>query len=282
MTHFDSYYLAALDDVLHDGAPQRNERTGQDVIAYAGLHMRLELSKGFPALTVRRIPLKLFTAEMIWFLSGERDLTWLQRYTRVWDAFVETDGRLAAPYGYRWRRQFGRDQLREGLRQLERDPSTRQVVISTWHPGRDGLTNQGAWKNVPCLPTWTANIIDERLNLAVDVRSNDMMLGCPHDVAGYALLAYLLAAHLGVTLGVLSYRVAHAHIYAQHIPGARELLGRVTHQHQEMHLELPRPALGWAMGAQEADMDCAVRTVLEGLEPHYYPAPSIKGLKLFL
>lgn len=281
MTNFDSYYLTALDTVLHDGAAQRNERTGQDVVAYPGLHMRLELQKGFPLLTLRKIPTRLFTAEMLWFVSGARDLTWLQQHTKVWDAFVESDGRLAAAYGWRWRKAFGRDQLWKALRALHRDSSSRQIVVATWDARRDGLTNQGLVKNVPCITQWTANVIAGRLNLAVDVRSNDMMLGCPHDVAGFTLLAHMLANAVDAEPGVLSYRVAHAHIYSAHAEGARKLLRRVRHTHDEVTLPSVSGVLSAAMCANEALMDDAVEMIVGGLEPQYQPGPGVGRLELF-
>lgn len=280
MSYWDNYYLIALEDVMYRGKAQHNKRTGQDVIAYPGLHMRLDLSAGFPALTARKIPLKLFVAEMVWFLSGYKSLVWLQNYTRVWDGFMETDGYLAAPYGWRWRKAFGRDQLKQAVRTLEKDPSSRQVVVLAWHPGRDGLTNQGLVKNVPCLTSWTANIIDGELNLGVEVRSNDMVLGCPHDVGGFSLLAYLLAAHLNVKVGILSYHVTHAHIYKSHLEAAKKLSSRIGREHKDLTLEVDKEWLGCCMTGDGKLMDSVVAGVLEQLEPQYSPAGSIGKLEL--
>src|SRR5438445_673014 len=86
---------------------------------------------------------------------------------------------------------------RTGVTLLETDPSSRQGVVVAWDPGADGLEPQQTRKNVPCPYTFTVNIIGGALHLHNILRSNDMMLGCPTDVAGFALLQRILAARLG-------------------------------------------------------------------------------------
>lgn len=280
-TVFDSYYLTALETVMLEGKRQYNARTQQNVTAYPGLHVRLDLARdGFPLLSARKIPVRLFVAEMLWYISGARDIAWLQQYTRVWDKFIETNGQLAAAYGQRWRRSFGRDQLRELTRQLRKDPSSRQMVVMCWHPGRDGLTNQGVIKNVPCLPSFTVNVIDGELNMGVECRSNDMILGCPHDVPGYALLAYLLAKSSGYKPGILSYHVTHAHIYESHDHAARELVKRIPSGHTRVDLDTQDTWFNSAMCDDAAGMNDAVSDITTALKSQYTPMPSVGRLTL--
>lgn len=282
MTAWNNYYLAALETIMYEGVKQHNARTDQEVLAYPGLHIRYDLNEfGFPLLTARKIPIKLFVSEMVWFLSGAHDIKWLQAYTNVWDNFIESNGQLAAAYGKRWRATFGRDQIRNLKRMIEVDPSSRQLVVMCWHPGRDGLTNQGVIKNVPCLPSFTINIIGDKLNISVEARSNDMMLGCPHDFAGYALLAHILAGGTGYKPGIMSYHVAHAHIYADHLDKAKKLIKRDAYSHKAIELDVKPNWLGDSMCADGKLMDGVVSEIVGALAAQYDPLPSIGKLKLF-
>jgi thymidylate synthase len=108
------------------------------------------------------------------------------------------------------------------------------------------------------------------------------MLGLPHDVAGAALLAHLLAGELGLEPGVLSYRIAHAHIYGAHEDAARELLRRTGHTHPEVRLSVATDALGRAMSADAESMDTVVSEVLESLAAQYEPGAGVGRLRIFV
>lgn len=283
-TEWDALYLDAVETVLMEGEGGLNVRTNQGVTSYAGLHLRIDLSRGFPLLTARKIPIRLFAAEMVWYLSGARDIAWLQQYTRVWDKFVEDNGQLSAAYGYRWRHAFERDQIADLRAQIEIDPTSRQMHVVTWDASRDGLLNQGSpgFKNVPCLPSFTVNVIGGRMNVAVEVRSNDMMLGCPHDVGGFALFAYLLAKAHGYGVGVMSYHVHHAHVYDQHLVGARELMKRTPAGFGNT-IDL-NPDSSWMDGAMSGDwerMNAVTEAVIEQLSEQYNPLPGVGKLVLY-
>ena len=118
----------------------------------------------------------------------------LNKFTRIWDDFSSLSGVVTAAYGWRWRHEFGRDQIGELVKSLKQDPSNRQGVVLAWNPGGDGLGSKQKL-NVPCPFGFTVNIIGGKLNLHNLVRSNDMILGFPHDVAGFALLQRILAGH---------------------------------------------------------------------------------------
>ena len=100
---------------------------------------------------------------------------------------------MASAYGYRWRTHFGRDQIGELIELLETDPTSRHGVILMWDPSDDGLAQGTKKKNIPCPYTFTVQIIGGRLHLHLILRSNDMMLGNPHDVSGFAILLHFLA-----------------------------------------------------------------------------------------
>ncbi len=240
MTKFDELYQAMLKRIMGEGVREKNARTGHETIAIPGMHFSIDIEKeGFPLLTLRKIPVKMFVAEQIWFVSGSRKpADFLRDFTKIWDSFTNPADVVTVAYGYRWRKHFGRDQLGLLIKLLKEDPSSRHAVVVTWDPSADGL---GGTKraNVPCPYSFTINIIGGRLHMHNMVRSNDMFLGFPSDVAGFALLQCILAQKLGVKVGVYSHSISNAHVYDNQVEAVGELLRR-TNEHKAIHLALPK------------------------------------------
>ncbi len=274
MTAFDRQYREALAWILAEGVEELNQRTGHKTRALPGLHFRI--TQGFPLLTLRKIPVQVFVAEQIWFLMGSRKpAEFLDQYTRIWREFTNINGIVSTAYGYRWRYHFGRDQIAGLVRLLEAEPSSRHGVVVTWDPADDGLLPGRKKKNVPCPFTFTANIIGGRLHLHNVVRSNDMLLGFPHDVAGFALLQRILAARLGVGVGVYSHSISNAHIYDIHYAAAAELIGR---QGQVEDIELTGSA-DWYSRAEGGDTGL-VDDIVSLINTQYHPEQAMKGLAI--
>lgn len=278
MAEFDKIYQSLLRDIMTKGVRETNQRTGHETAALPGMSFSMDLEKdGFPVLALRKIPTKLFIAEQIWFISGARKPEiFLRDFTKIWDDFTNPGDVVTVAYGYRWRRHFGRDQLGKLVELLQKDPSSRHGVVVTWDPSSDGLGGVSK-SNVPCPYTFTVNIIGGRLNMMNVVRSNDMILGFPHDVAGFALLQTILAQKLGVKPGVYTHTIANAHIYDIHYEAAEELINRPTTS-KKVALKLPDDSYGRA----EAKDVTLVDAINEGLAAQYQPADAIKGLKIVL
>lgn len=278
MATFDKLYQGMLSNILKSGVREKNERTGHETAALPGLYFSIDLeSDGFPLLALRKIPTKIFIAEQIWFISGARKPgDFLSDFTRIWDDFTNPGDVLTVAYGYRWRRHFGRDQLAKLIALLQKDPSSRHGVIVTWDPASDGLGGVGKG-NVPCPYTFTVNIIGGRLNLMNVVRSNDMILGFPHDVAGFALLQLMLAQKLGVRPGVYSHIIANAHVYDIHYDAAAEMISRST-AHKKVTIALPPDSFDRAERKEHA----LVEEINEGITLQYQPLSAIKGLRIVL
>ena len=276
MTQFDEQYKEAILRIMNQGFEEYNERTKHFTRIIPGL--TFELDCGFPLLTLRKIPIKIFVAEQIWYIMGSnRPEDFVKKFTKIWDDFTESDGSVAAAYGFRWRHAFGRDQLGLLMKHLADQPGSRHGVIITWDPREDGLGNPEAKKNVPCPYTYTVNIIGNKLHIHSIVRSNDMMLGCPHDVAGFALLQAILAAKLGVQPGKLTHSISNAHIYDTHYDQAWELVER-NNSHPPVHFEAQPNYFDRA----EAGDEKLVEEIVGLLERQYHPMPPIKGLKIVL
>ena len=276
MTEFDRKYSECLKQILENGIEEVNERTGHKVKALPGLHFNLY--EGFPLLTLRKITPRVFAAEQVWFMLGSRKpVEFIDQYTKIWNDFTNINGVVNSAYGFRWRYFFGRDQIGLLIKLLEKDPSSRQGVVITWDAAEDGLNADLKKKNVPCPISFTVNIIGNKLHFHTIFRSNDMVVGCPFDVAGFALLQRILAARLGVGVGVYSHSISNAHIYDVHYEAAAELINRSG---QEKEIEL-NASPDWFDRAEHGDVEL-VDEIVELLEPQYNPAPPIKGLPVVL
>ena len=277
MTQFDHIFREAIGRVYNEGADVFSERTGYSTKALPGLTYEIEPAQGFPLLTLRKIPVKLFCAEVVWMVTGHKHLDFIRQFTKIWDDFAEEDGTMETAYGYRWRHHFGRDQLLELIEHLRQEPSSRQGVVLMWDPASDGLTAPKK-KNVPCPFTWTANIIADKLNLHLIIRSNDMMLGNPHDTAGFALLQAMLAQELGVHVGKLTVSISHAHIYENHYEQVEEMLAREDHTHDEIFCRLPEHSFQRAL-SEDAEL---VNELFQMFKSQYQPAPPVKTMQIAL
>ncbi len=278
MAKFDEIYQSLLGDIMKRGIRETNARTGHETAALPGLTFSIDIEKeGFPLLALRKIPTKIFIAEQVWFVSGARKPEdFLRDYTKIWDDFTNPGDVVTVAYGYRWRRHFGRDQLGMLVKLLEKDQSSRHGVVVTWDPSGDGLGGVSKG-NVPCPYTFTVNIIGGRLNLMNVVRSNDMILGFPHDVAGFALLQCMLAQRLGVKPGIYTHTIANAHVYDIHYEAANNMVGR-TATSKPITLTLPNDSYNRA----ETKDHALVEEINESLTMQYQPGEAIKGLRIVL
>lgn len=275
MTTFDTIYQNIIKRIMSEGIEELNERTGHKTKAIPGITFSIDIEKdGFPVMTLRKNPIKSAIAEQVWFITGEKDVTFLRKFTKMWDLFMEKDGTLASAYGWRWRHHFGKDQLGKAIELLEKDPSSRHGVIVTWDPSDDGYGGTPK-KNVPCPYTYTIGIIGGRLHMHNIIRSEDMILGAPFDVLGFALLQCMIAQRLGVRPGIYTHSVSNAHIYDNHYEGAKKIISR-THNHAKVELHLPKDSFKRA----EKKDENLVGEILIDLQKQINPLPPIEGLEI--
>ncbi len=254
----DQWYKSRLSD-LYFLDPEMNARTGIAVKALPGITFRTDLEDdGFPLLALRKIPMS-FIPEVMWFVSGSDNIhPFLSRHTKIWNAFAEEDGFVTSAYGRRWG-----SQLQRCIDRLKEDPSSRHAVVVAWDKSVDGLVPQ---KNVPCPVMFTLNVIRGRLHMHVVVRSNDMVLGFPTDVAGFAFLQVMLAQCLGVRPGVYTHSISNCHYYVNQEPAVKEMLARPASK-LRVQLELPPDSLKRAIALDESLIEDIKHAVFQ-YEPH--------------
>ncbi len=275
MNEFDNIYKNIVKDILLNWVEEFNERTWYKTKIKTWIHINLR-TENFPLLSLRKIPLKLFVAEQIWYTRGEKELDFFQKFSKIWDDFKEEDNTVESGYWYRWRKFFKRDQLDSLIKMLQNERSSRQWVVITWDPNTDWLASIKK-KNSPCVPVWVANIVNWELNLHIVFRSNDVMLGLPHDVAGFALLQHIIAQKLWVKVWWLHYTISHAHIYENHYAQAKELISR-EQEHKNVELKLPENTFDRIYD----DWEILVQEIFENLKSQYEPLPSLGKMQIAL
>jgi thymidylate synthase len=248
------------------------------ILSIFGMQARYDLRSGFPIVTTKRVPFKMVTEELIWFLSGSTNNNDLrERGCSIWDEWADPNtGELGPIYGQQWRRwryttpegQPGEwDQIRtlvNHLKQRVADPTAscgRRLILSAWNPPEMPLTRGPS----ACHTLAQFDVTDDRLSCQLYQRSADMFLGVPFNLASYALLTHVLAQTVGLRVGELIHTMGDAHIYENHLPQVDEQLART-----------PRPLPTLWIDPEIRDIDqftSSSQVKLIG----YDPWPTLKG-----
>jgi thymidylate synthase len=219
-----------------DHGDERIDRTGVGTRAIFGEVMRFDVAEGFPAVTTKRLAFRAVIAELLWFLAGSSDVNELHALgVHIWDANAfagywrnraRFPGDAGRNYGQQWRDWIapdGRriDQLREVIRLLREQPTSRRMVVAAWNPGELEATSLPA-----CHALFQFFVAGPRLSLMMYQRSCDLVLGVPFNVAEYALLLHLVAREVDLEPHEFVHVLADAHIYRDHVDAAREQVTR--------------------------------------------------------
>lgn len=232
-------YHDALRTVLEHGH-ESTDRTGTGTISYFGLQCRYRLADGFPLVTTKKLHIKSIVHELLWFLSGDTNVRYLQDHgVSIWDEWADDQGDLGPVYGHQWRRfpklvASGRymdgqplfvagqvDQIADLVEMIRRSPDSRRLIVSAWNPG-----DVPDMALPPCHTLWQVRILDGKLHLQLYQRSADMFLGVPFNIASYALLQTMLAHVTGYQPGDFVHTMGDAHIYLNHLEQVHTQLAR--------------------------------------------------------
>jgi len=234
-------YLDLLKDILANGV-EKDDRTGTGTLSVFHRSLRFDLSKGFPLLTTKFVPFKSVLAELLWFISGSTNNNDLREMgCTIWDEWAAEDGELGEIYGYQWR-EFGRyagflsvgqgfDQLEWLINEINTNPNSRRLYVTAANPlSRDNQALDC------CHNYFQVYIADGKLNLYFQMRSTDVFLGLPFNIASYALLAHMLAKETGYEVGELVYSGVDVHLYKNHLEQAKEQLKRAPYEMPDLHI----------------------------------------------
>ncbi|MFD0870985.1 MULTISPECIES: thymidylate synthase [Paenibacillus] len=219
-------YLDLLQDVLGNGV-QKEDRTGTGTISVFGRQLRFDLSEGFPLVTTKKLHLRSIIHELLWFLSGDTNIRYLQENgVTIWDEWADENGDLGQVYGSQWRTwpaPDGRriDQISQVIEQIKSNPDSRRHLVSAWN-----VAEIEEMALPPCHYAFQFYVADGKLSCMFTMRSVDTFLGLPFNIASYALLTHMVAEQCGLKPGELIWSGGDVHIYSNHIEQVKLQLTR--------------------------------------------------------
>jgi thymidylate synthase len=225
-------YHQALRDILEYGV-ETTDRTGTGTISHFGMQTRYRLSDGFPLVTTKKLHLRSIIHELLWFLAGDTNITYLKENgVSIWDEWADENGDLGPVYGHQWRhspkvdRKSGKivgevDQVATLIDAIRNTPDSRRLIVSAWNPG--DIEDMAL---PPCHTLWQVKIAGNKLHLQLYQRSADYFLGVPFNIASYAMLQVMIAQVTGYEPGDFIHSVGDAHIYSNHIEQVHTQLSR--------------------------------------------------------
>ena len=219
-------YLDLMSHVRDNGT-KKEDRTGTGTISVFGHQMRFDLNEGFPLVTTKKCHLKSIIHELLWFLSGDTNIKYLQENgVRIWNEWADEDGNLGPVYGYQWRNwpaADGRhlDQISQVIDQIKNNPDSRRIIVNAWNVAE--IENMAL---PPCHMMFQFYVADGRLSCQLYQRSADIFLGVPFNISSYALLTMMVAQVCDLAPGDFVHTLGDAHLYSNHLQQVDEQLSR--------------------------------------------------------
>ncbi len=233
MSYADTVFINMCKDILDNGVSTEGEKVRPKwedgsyayTIKRFGVVNRYDLSKEFPALTLRRTAFKSAVDEVLWIWQKKsnniHDLN-----SHIWDEWADKDGSIGKAYGYQMgvKHQYKEgmmDQVDRVLFDLKENPYSRRIMTNLYV--HQDLHEMNLY---PCAYSMTFNVTGDKLNAILNQRSQDVLAANNWNVVQYAVLLHMIAQVSGLKAGELVHVIADAHIYDRHIPLIRELISR--------------------------------------------------------
>lgn len=224
-------YLNLLEQVLTQGK-KRSNRTGVDTLSLFGAQTRYNLREGFPLVTTKKIHMKSVIYELLWFLSGDTHVNYLQENgVRIWNEWATEEqcakfgreaGDLGPVYGHQWRNFGGKvDQIQRAIDLVKNNPESRRIIVTGWNPQE---CDQVALP--PCHTLFQFYVENGELSCQLYQRSADIFLGVPFNIASYSLLTMMIAQVCDLKPGDFVHTFGDLHLYVNHLDQAKLQLSR--------------------------------------------------------
>ena len=230
-------YLSLLDKILKEGA-DRSDRTGTGTRSLFGSQMRFDLKDSFPLITTKKIHFKSVIHELLWFLSGDTNIQYLnENGVRIWNEWADEKGDLGRVYGAQWRNWRSPtgesiDQISRLLEGIKKNPNSRRHLVVAYNPGE---LDQMALP--PCHAFFQFYAAEGRLSCQLYQRSADAFLGVPFNIASYSLLTLMLAQVCGLEPGEFVHTFGDIHIYHNHFDQVKTQLKRKVYPAPQMKIK---------------------------------------------
>lgn len=242
MSLADKIFIDMCQDILDNGVSTEGEKvrphwedgTSAYTIKKFGVVNRYDLSKEFPAITLRKTAIKSCTDEMLWIWqlksNNVNDL-----HSHVWDEWADETGSIGKAYGYQMgvKHKYKEgmfDQVDRVIYDLKNNPFSRRIMTNIYV--HQDLSEMHLY---PCAYSMTFNVTQKKgddkltLNAILNQRSQDVLAANNWNVCQYAVLMHMLAQVCDMRVGELVHVIADAHIYDRHIPIIKELIQRPTY-----------------------------------------------------
>ncbi len=242
MSAADQIFVAMCKDILENGTSTEGEKVrphwADGASAYTikkfGVVNRYDLSKEFPAITLRRTAIRTCTEELLWIWQRKsnniHDLN-----STIWDEWADEEGSIGKAYGYQLgvKHQYKEgmmDQVDRVLFDLKNNPFSRRIMTNLYV--HQDLHEMNLY---PCAYSMTFNVTHQKgdekltLNAVLNQRSQDVLTANNWNVCQYAVLLMMFAQVCDMKAGELLHVIADAHIYDRHVPIIKELITREQH-----------------------------------------------------
>lgn len=236
MSLADDLFINMCKDIIDNGystegekvRPKWEDGTYAYTIKRFGVVNRYDLSKEFPAITLRKTYVKSAIDELLWIWQKKSNNVHDLK-SHIWDSWADENGSIGKAYGY----QLGvkhkykegmMDQVDRLIYDLKNNPYSRRMLTNIYV--HQDLSEMNLY---PCAYSMTFNVTGDRLNAIMNQRSQDVLAANNWNVVQYAVLVHMLAQVTGFKPGELVHVIADAHIYDRHIPIVKELITRPTH-----------------------------------------------------
>lgn len=247
-------YLELLHKIIEEGE-DRPDRTGVGTRSVFGEQWRIDLQEGFPLLTTKKMFWRGIVEELLFFVRGDTNTHLLSdKKINIWKGNTTRDfldkrglpypaGEMGPGYGFQWRnwggsyecdvqedeeskriitkKDDGIDQLAQVIHSLRHNPTDRRMLVSAWNP-----TQLSRMALPPCHLLYQFYVSKGRLSCQFYMRSIDVALGLPFNIASYALLTHLIAEITDLEPGELIFVGGDTHLYLNHLDGMQEQLQR--------------------------------------------------------
>ncbi len=209
-------YLDLLEKILQEGV-EKTDRTGVGTRSIFGHQIRFNLEDGFPLVTTKKVHLKSIVYELLWFLRGESNISYLKENgVSIWDEWADGNGDLGPVYGVQWRswpngEQDSIDQITDVIQQIKTNPDSRRLIVSAWN-----VADLSKMALSPCHCLFQFYVADGKLSCQLYQRSADVFLGVPFNIASYALLTHMMAQVCNLSPGYFVHTFGDVHLYNNH------------------------------------------------------------------
>ncbi len=243
MSLADDLFINMCKDIIDNGystegekvRPKWEDGTYAYTIKRFGVVNRYDLSKEFPAITLRKTYVKSAIDELLWIWQKKSNNVHDLK-SHIWDSWADENGSIGKAYGY----QLGvkhkykegmMDQVDRLIYDLKNNPYSRRMLTNIYV--HQDLSEMNLY---PCAYSMTFNVTGDRLNAILNQRSQDVLAANNWNVVQYAVLVHMLAQVTGFKPGELVHVIADAHIYDRHIPIVKELITRPTHSAPKFYM----------------------------------------------